>query len=57
MSIARQFAGKPKQRSKIESDNKKLVSLRLDKDVIEKFKATGPGWQTRINEALREVQP
>lgn len=29
------------------------VSLRLDTDVLEKFRATGPGWQTRINEALR----
>lgn len=34
---------------------KQLVSLRLDQDVIERFKATGPGWQTRINEALRQV--
>ncbi|WP_298965067.1 BrnA antitoxin family protein [uncultured Methylobacterium sp.] len=32
---------------------KQLVSLRLDRDVIDKFKATGPGWQTRINEALK----
>jgi uncharacterized protein (DUF4415 family) len=31
------------------------VSLRLDRDVIEKFKATGPGWQSRINEALRRA--
>ncbi len=35
------------------ADRKQLVSLRLDQDVIEKFRATGPGWQTRINEALR----
>ena len=35
------------------ADRKQLVSLRLDGDVIEKFRATGPGWQTRINEALR----
>lgn len=31
------------------------VSLRLDRDVIEGFKAGGPGWQTRINEALRRA--
>ena len=31
--------------------NKKHVSIRLDADVVEKFRATGPGWQTRINEA------
>ena len=33
---------------------KKLVSLRLDRDVIEQFRASGPGWQSRINAALRE---
>lgn len=33
---------------------KKLVSLRLDPDVVERFRATGPGWQSRINAALRE---
>lgn len=34
---------------------KRSVSLRLDQDVLEKFKSTGPGWQTRINEALRRA--
>lgn len=29
------------------------VSLRLDKDVLVRFRATGPGWQTRINEVLK----
>src|ERR1043166_6530688 len=33
---------------------KKLVSLPLDRDVIEQFRASGPGWQSRINAALRE---
>src|SRR5713101_6668275 len=32
---------------------KKLVSLRLDQDVIERFRAGGAGWQSRINAALR----
>lgn len=31
----------------------KLVSLRLDTDVIDWFKAQGPGYQTRINAVLR----
>ncbi len=31
---------------------KKLVSLRLSPEVIEHFKAAGPGWQTRIDGAL-----
>src|SRR5712691_6602927 len=33
---------------------KKLVSLRLDRDVIERFRASGSGWQSRINAALRK---
>ncbi len=32
---------------------KKAVSLRLDQDVIDKFKASGPGWQSRINDVLK----
>ena len=31
---------------------KKLISLRLSPDVIDHFKSTGPGWQTRIDETL-----
>jgi uncharacterized protein (DUF4415 family) len=34
---------------------KKLVSLRLPEEVIEHFKAGGPGWQTRIEKTLREA--
>ena len=32
---------------------KKLLSLRLDSDVVDWFKSQGPGYQTRINAALR----
>ena len=32
---------------------KEMVSLRIDKDVLEHFQAEGPGWQDRINAALR----
>lgn len=34
---------------------KKLLTLRLDPQVIEHFKATGEGWQTRMNDALRKA--
>lgn len=34
---------------------KVAVSLRLDQDVVEQFKATGSGWQTRMNSALRQA--
>ena len=33
---------------------KLAVNLRLDVEVVEHFKAGGPGWQTRINDRLRE---
>jgi len=32
---------------------KRQVTLRLDGDIIDRFKAGGPGWQSRINAALR----
>ena len=35
------------------SGTKTQVTLRLDAEVLEKFKASGDGWQTRINEALK----
>jgi uncharacterized protein (DUF4415 family) len=35
-------------------DRKVSVTLRLDREVVDRFKATGAGWQTRINAALRK---
>jgi uncharacterized protein (DUF4415 family) len=34
---------------------KELVSLRIDQDVLEYFQEGGPGWQDRINDALRKA--
>ena len=34
---------------------KELVSLRLDRDVLDHFQQAGPGWQDRINAALRKA--
>ncbi len=34
---------------------KKQVTLRLDEDVIAKFRETGKGWQGRVNAALRKA--
>jgi uncharacterized protein (DUF4415 family) len=42
-------------RPKLETP-KKLVSLRLDQDVVEKFRATGKGWQSRINDVLKRAK-
>jgi len=45
--------GRPKGST---TSDKSLVSLRIDNDVLERFRATGPGWQSRINEALRSAK-
>ena len=34
---------------------KETVALRIDRDVLEFFQEDGPGWQDRINVALRKV--
>jgi uncharacterized protein (DUF4415 family) len=34
-------------------DAKKSLTLRLDPDVIDGWRASGPGWQRRMNDALR----
>lgn len=34
---------------------RELVSLRIDQDVLEHFQEGGPGWQDRINAALRRA--
>jgi uncharacterized protein (DUF4415 family) len=34
--------------------NKAQMNLRIDLDVIEAYKAQGEGWQTRMNDALRD---
>jgi len=33
---------------------KQSLTVRYDQDVIQAFKATGKGWQSRMNEALRD---
>ncbi len=34
---------------------KELISVRLDRDLLEALRASGPGWQARINETLRKA--
>jgi uncharacterized protein (DUF4415 family) len=43
----------PRGRPKAEKV-KTSVTIRIDADVVESYKASGPGWQTRMNEDLRE---
>lgn len=42
-------------RGKQKAPTKQLISLRLDRSIVDAFKAEGPGWQSRINEALKRV--
>ena len=41
-------------RPKLETP-KRQVTLRLDQEIVDGFRETGPGWQGRINEALRKA--
>jgi uncharacterized protein (DUF4415 family) len=43
------------RRGRPPGSDKKQISLRVDKAVIEAFRAQGPGWQSRINETLRKA--
>lgn len=43
------------RRGRPKGSAKRLVSLRLDEAVIDHFRVSGPGWQSRLNEALRKV--
>lgn len=45
-----------RERGRPKAENpKQRVTLRLDPDVVEGFRAGGPGWQSRINAALRKT--
>jgi uncharacterized protein (DUF4415 family) len=42
-------------RPAVSADSRKVpTTIRLDPDLVEAFKETGPGWQSRMNGALRE---
>lgn len=40
----------------LSANPRQLISLRLPADVIERWRATGPGWQTRMAERLSRVR-
>lgn len=47
--LVRRARGRPRL-----PDAKRQVTIRLDPDLLDRLRATGPGWQTRLNDALRE---
>ena len=55
VALMREHRRRQGERGPQKSPTKKLVSLRLDQDVLERAKAGGPGWQTRINDILRDA--
>ena len=46
----------PKTRGAQKAPKKEAISIRLDEDVVDKFRRTGPGWQGRINEILKQAK-
>lgn len=48
-ALTKRRVGRP-----VGSGNKEQVAIRFDRDVIAAFKATGAGWQTRMNAALKD---
>lgn len=49
LAESRRGRGPQKEATKV------AVSLRLTREVVERFKAGGPGWQTRMDEALKKA--
>jgi uncharacterized protein (DUF4415 family) len=47
---------RPGQRGPQRTPTKQQVTLRLDRDVVQRFRSTGEGWQSRINDALRKAR-
>ena len=45
---------KPRRGRPPSENPKEHVNIRLDADVVSAFKSTGSGWQTRLNDALRD---
>ncbi len=45
----------PLARPEISLNARETISLKIDRDVLDHFQADGPGWQERINAALRKA--
>lgn len=50
VAAVRRYRG---QRGPQKSPTKELISVRIDRDIVAAYRASGPGWQTRMNDALR----
>ena len=52
--VGKHFKSYTKVRGLQKSSTKVAVSIRIDADVIEAFRAKGKGWQTQVNNILRK---
>jgi uncharacterized protein (DUF4415 family) len=52
-ALVQQRRGRGPQKTPI----KKPVTIRVDQDILKSYKSTGKGWQSRMNDALREGAP
>ena len=50
LALARSKRGRP-----FKENRKKALNLRIDNDIVDFFQSTGAGWQTRINDSLRQI--
>ncbi len=49
------YASLTKDREAVAAGRKIGISMTLDADIVARFKATGPGWEARMSEALRRA--
>jgi uncharacterized protein (DUF4415 family) len=47
-------AGIKRSRGKQKTPTKELISLRVDRDTVAAYRASGPGWQARMNAVLKQ---
>lgn len=52
---AKAIAAFDKPRGRPAGSDKEKVSIRLDRDILDRLRAGGPGWQGRVNAALRRA--
>jgi uncharacterized protein (DUF4415 family) len=52
--VMREAMAKRRAARLIGSSDEEQVAIRFDKDILEAFRSTGKGWQTRMNDALKE---
>lgn len=43
-----------KRRGRPKGSHKESTTIRFDREILDAFRATGPGWQTRMNDALKD---